>query len=824
MTKKYSTKKALIASALSLVLCFSMLIGTTFAWFTDSVTSANNIITSGNLDVELYYQLEGKTTWTKVTETTNVFKEDTLWEPGHTEVVKLKVVNEGSLALKYNLGVNVASEVGSVNMAGENFLLSEFIKFAVIDGANTYTRDEAIAAAEAEGATALKTAYNSGTTQLLVDDAATTDVKENEDYVTMVVYMPTTVGNEANPAKGAATPTIKLGLNLFATQTAYEEDSFDDQYDADAITIVTNAAEAQVALDNATAGTIIRLAPGVNYGTLTFKANPGNSNTTEVDIADAWRYNYVRSIEDITIVGAPGAKVDGIIFATGAQPGDCNNTAVIKNLVIDGVEFTDALTASPAGYNAPIMITTSNATVDGLTVKNCTLVGDNDKLQLVYLYAADGSKNVTITGNTVDGIARLCELRGTENVTITNNTIKNTAEHAMLLAGAAYSGNVTITNNTAYGINDRFVRMDGAENATVVISGNTITNYLGSDPDYIKVTDANNVVINDQKTIENNTLVSIGVKDNASAQTALDNAVAGTTIQLQPGVNYGTLYIRPTDSNVTEVTCFPGLCDYTTNSVDEFRDHWTGASGHVPYYKATIENVTIVGADGATIAGIQAHSRHINTNVQTDVILGNANLGTQYVSLNISNLTFKNVAFTGQVNIEASLEDAVYDGVTFDGCSFTTGGTASTNVAAIRYYNESNNNGNVRNIIVKDCTFQNCRQGVYTHHVNGITVTGCTFDGMGHNAIAVQAHSNAAHGDVVITGNTFKNVADRVIRFNEVDASTSITIQNNVATNSGDDDGEVMKATSIASGVVTSISNNNWGDGKVVVNDELKDQ
>jgi predicted ribosomally synthesized peptide with SipW-like signal peptide len=111
-----------------------MLIGTTFAWFTDSVTSANNIIKSGNLDVELYYQAEGQTDWTKVTENTNVFKEDTLWEPGHTEVVKLKVVNEGSLALKYNLGVNVASEVGSVNVKGEAFKLSDYIKFGIVDG------------------------------------------------------------------------------------------------------------------------------------------------------------------------------------------------------------------------------------------------------------------------------------------------------------------------------------------------------------------------------------------------------------------------------------------------------------------------------------------------------------------------------------------------------------------------------------------------------------------------------------------------------------------------------------------------------------------
>ena len=55
MTNAKSTKKALIASVLSLVLCFTMLLGTTFAWFTDSVTSSNNIIKAGNLDVEMYW-------------------------------------------------------------------------------------------------------------------------------------------------------------------------------------------------------------------------------------------------------------------------------------------------------------------------------------------------------------------------------------------------------------------------------------------------------------------------------------------------------------------------------------------------------------------------------------------------------------------------------------------------------------------------------------------------------------------------------------------------------------------------------------------------
>ena len=51
--KNFSSKRALLLSLLSMVICVSMLIGSTFAWFTDSATANVNEIKSGNLDVEL---------------------------------------------------------------------------------------------------------------------------------------------------------------------------------------------------------------------------------------------------------------------------------------------------------------------------------------------------------------------------------------------------------------------------------------------------------------------------------------------------------------------------------------------------------------------------------------------------------------------------------------------------------------------------------------------------------------------------------------------------------------------------------------------------
>ena len=80
---KTNSKKALLSSAFALVLSVAMLIGTTFAWFTDTASTAVNKIQAGNLDVELEYS-KNFTEWKKVNDTTKVFEDSTLWEPGRT--------------------------------------------------------------------------------------------------------------------------------------------------------------------------------------------------------------------------------------------------------------------------------------------------------------------------------------------------------------------------------------------------------------------------------------------------------------------------------------------------------------------------------------------------------------------------------------------------------------------------------------------------------------------------------------------------------------------------------------------------------------------
>ena len=259
MTNAKSTKRSLLTSAVALVICFAMLIGTTFAWFTDSVTSANNVIMSGNLDIELEYWNGEK--WVDVSGKSDILT-NTLWEPGTTEVAYLRVTNAGSLALKYQLGINVVSETAGVNAAGDSFLLSDYILFGVVEGVNGESdayanRDDAVAAVE--NAQIISAGYGKSSTMLSGDEL----------YLALVVYMPTTVGNEANH-NGTDVPKIELGINVLATQFTYEDDSFDENYDANAElvnVIVSNEAEFVAALAEAKNGDVIGIEGNVTWTT-----------------------------------------------------------------------------------------------------------------------------------------------------------------------------------------------------------------------------------------------------------------------------------------------------------------------------------------------------------------------------------------------------------------------------------------------------------------------------------------------------------------------------------------------------------------------------
>ena len=233
MTNSKSTKRALIFSTLAILMCAAMLIGTTFAWFTDTASTAVNKIQAGNLNIELEYSKDF-IEWKKVNDTTKVFEDSTLWEPGRTEVVYLRVKNAGTLALKYTLGIyNLYNSTGK-NVLGNKYSLSDYVKLGAAEADAAYADRAAAISAVQDSA---KTLNSIGDTGVVGADLATNTSK----VYAMVLYMPTEVGNEANPKNNDPywAAKVSFGISVSATQAMSESDSFDNTYDKDAATILS---------------------------------------------------------------------------------------------------------------------------------------------------------------------------------------------------------------------------------------------------------------------------------------------------------------------------------------------------------------------------------------------------------------------------------------------------------------------------------------------------------------------------------------------------------------------------------------------------------
>ncbi len=233
MTNRKSTKRALLGSVVAMVLCLAMLVGATFAWFTDTASTGVNKIQAGNLDVALEYSTDFKT-WNKVTDTTKLFEDSTVWEPGRTEVVYLRVKNAGTLALKYTVGMYNINESRGKNVAGEYYYLSNYVKLGAVETTAAYAdREAAINAVNAEA----KTLKSIGSSAIIGEDQMVMLAPEADAKTyALVLYMPTEVGNEANPKNNDPywASKFSFGISVNATQAEYENDSYDNTYDHDA--------------------------------------------------------------------------------------------------------------------------------------------------------------------------------------------------------------------------------------------------------------------------------------------------------------------------------------------------------------------------------------------------------------------------------------------------------------------------------------------------------------------------------------------------------------------------------------------------------------
>lgn len=213
-------------------MCVAMLIGTTFAWFTDTASTGVNKIQAGNLDVKLMYSTDMQT-WKEATDQTKLFDDNALWEPGYTQVVYLKIVNAGNLALKYEAGFskNYTSNRGK-NVNGDWYRVDNYLKIGTAETATKFAnREDVWSAIAATEKTLAKDV-------MLTDGWITLKAGEESKPFAVAIYMPTSVGNEANASRHRPSSVSGLGIEVRATQATVESDSFGTDYDANTATVL----------------------------------------------------------------------------------------------------------------------------------------------------------------------------------------------------------------------------------------------------------------------------------------------------------------------------------------------------------------------------------------------------------------------------------------------------------------------------------------------------------------------------------------------------------------------------------------------------------
>ena len=230
MTNKNNAKRALLLSILSVLLCVSMLIGSTFAWFTDSTASTGNIIKSGTLDVKMSYSSDNATyTDVEADNAGPVFNYDK-WEPGYTDMKYIKIENTGSLAFKWQLHILPNGTVDK---------LAEVIDVYVAEVTDSF--DYKLASYTKVGTLKDMIDENDGAAHgalLSKTTDATPDAYERKGSVTLCIalHMREDAGNEyMNMQIGSS-----FNLTLIATQYTEENDSFNDQFDKNAPLIHPN--------------------------------------------------------------------------------------------------------------------------------------------------------------------------------------------------------------------------------------------------------------------------------------------------------------------------------------------------------------------------------------------------------------------------------------------------------------------------------------------------------------------------------------------------------------------------------------------------------
>ena len=446
MTNRKSTKRALLGSSMAMVLCLAMLIGATFAWFTDTASTGVNKIQAGNLDVALemkdaagqWVSAEGKTL--DFVKAADAKGEAILWEPGCTYTLpELRVVNNGNLALKYKLvisGIRGDAELNNV------------IDWAVtLDGA----------------------AYALGEEHHL---AAKNGETVDADVLTISGKMQESAGNDyMNKSIDG------ISITVVATQDTVESDSFNNTYDANAeypampyvtshealntnltlADIPTNEATGkhdpvEVTLGNTEAGDIAYSEHSSGYTGKGVMLGSTKLNSYAAAPAKAGEYTFVFKNGTINSAATGYSSIDNLKDTSVYMLVPGNSDMVFENMTFNGVvSFDIQMYTSPWSYLHSI--TFKNCTFNGIVVGSCpaekaTFDGCTFNNYTNATYANNSNPIWWRAGTGYWGTGADESVHSLKEFTFVNNTVTSTRPVKIERMGWNCTAKITILDNT----------------------------------------------------------------------------------------------------------------------------------------------------------------------------------------------------------------------------------------------------------------------------------------------------------------------------------------------------------------------------------------
>ena len=650
-----ATKRALLTSVMALVMCVVMLVGTTFAWFTDTASTAVNKIQAGNLDV----QLLDATTGDSIEGETLQFKkaagatqgEQVLWEPGCTyELPAFKVKNNGSLNLKYKIVISGIK--GSAK-------LNEAIEWTMTDGE----------------------------TPMNINDGTEVSLAPNATSGNIIIkgHMKENAGNEY---QGLSIDGI--AITVYATQKDAEFDSFNNSYDAGATYPV-------------------EIIPAVNAG-MTVSTKNDDGEVTSYSYANS--DNTMKATFKPTTAAAATAPAPKIVMEqTSTTAGNVTIDSATQDAIAYDISLQDATTGAVLSNSGVTSFTLKVGTgLTGVTVyhNNTALTQVANAADLAvdkfHYNSAEGAVTfitssfspftivfdspVAVAGgvsyydlqSALNAGGDVILLKDIETPTVTYTVTKDVTLdlNGKTLSGSGYDGTLCVTSGTltingdgkVIGNDDRKYGMAVwacGENSELVINGGEYSNKLNHEDDQmdmIYVSDGADAVIN------GGTFKCVTPKWTLNIKDA-NHADRSSTFT----VNGGKFYQYNPASSATE-SSVANFCASGKGAILN-GDWYEVISGTFVSTETELKNA-LAGTDSTIYLTKDIALTEPITIERNCTLIGNGSATISAQPVNVeptANVTFKNVNFATPDNPNHNASSVYASGlegkVVFDGCTFT---------------------------------------------------------------------------------------------------------------------------------------------------------